>query len=329
VDVTDADFEAASARREEFLREFRVERQAQATRAHLRIEQSAPGILRWYAEEAAKIDRSTGRKDSYSAKSLRDAFSKEFHEWCSCLPTLLTKFAKRLCQLRPELRWIGTEAKKTYPQLTEECRNWVVVACDGESTATPWRAPGWLAGWPAETMLPASALWERSNANSTAEVTKRIEAEFQCRFDEALGIALERARIVIVEKEELIRKVGAPLHGKVVTEELERRRALGPFDSRGAQRSEASRFEHSKDYRSVRDDTGELHQLTALQAAVVRVLDEAQDKAGGWVDEGWLMVEIGSQSSKVRDIFRSRPRALKALIEKKRSMVRLKLRGPT
>ncbi len=50
-----SDLEAAvSALREEFVRKFRAERQANASTAHEQIQKSVPGLVVYYAQEAMK-----------------------------------------------------------------------------------------------------------------------------------------------------------------------------------------------------------------------------------------------------------------------------------
>jgi hypothetical protein len=217
--MDDADFKAAvSAVHAEFLQSFRAQQHAQAIRAHLLIVETAPGVTLSWAEEAARVNRSLAQKPSASAKALRETFSKQFNKWCALFPTVFTKFIEGLCRLRAELGWTKAEVEKALPQLSEECRKWAIVACDGESARIPWRAPGWLAQWPDETVLPTSALWERLDSGPTAEFVARLESQFGCRVDDAIRLALDQARVLIAEQEEFARRVAAHSRGKALPE---------------------------------------------------------------------------------------------------------------
>ena len=56
--------------------------------------------------------------------------------------------------------------------------------------------------------------------------------------------------------------------------------------------------------------------LTAMQGAAIKVLDEARLKGTPDVATDYLLEKIGARSSRLRDIFRSRPRAWKALVKR-------------
>ncbi len=116
---------------------------------------------------------------------------------------MLKEFTEGLGRLRYVIDWVLREAEKTWPQLRDEYREWVIIACDGRATAQGWCAPGWLAGWPTEIALPTTALWERLDANSTAEVLRMVAAEVQGRLHEAQRMALNHARVLIAQEKEV------------------------------------------------------------------------------------------------------------------------------
>ena len=189
---------AVSAYREEFLREFRAKRQANAVQAHKQMKKAVPGILEYYMREAERREETMEKSDTTEIR--RRAFSKQLDEWCATFPELLKKFTEGLCRLRYAIDWVHQEAEKVLPYLGEEGREWVMTACDGQPAAQGWYAPGWLAAWPAEIDLPANALWKRLNGAETQEVLKAVSDQLVRRLADAEQIAINHARILIVER---------------------------------------------------------------------------------------------------------------------------------
>jgi hypothetical protein len=84
-------------------------------------------------------------------------------------------------------------------------------------------------------------------------------------------------------------------------------------------------FEHSDDYRRVRLRKQEFY-LTSRQAQIVERLHQAHISGKPELSTDSVMSEIGTKTSRLRDSFRSRPDALKALVARpRRGFVRLNL----
>jgi hypothetical protein len=87
----------------------------------------------------------------------------------------------------------------------------------------------------------------------------------------------------------------------------------------------ASDFWHSDDYRQVKLRGQEFY-LTSRQAQIIEYLHKAHQKGEPEVSTHHLMSDIGIESSRLRDSFRSRPVERKALLlSTRRGFVRLNL----
>ena len=86
-------------------------------------------------------------------------------------------------------------------------------------------------------------------------------------------------------------------------------------------------FTHSPDYRSL-THRGKNYSLTAQQAHVIQILHDAYRSGNRELSGDYIMEEIGTRNSELRDTFRkSNPAAWKALIQRgaKRGTYRLNL----
>ena len=85
-------------------------------------------------------------------------------------------------------------------------------------------------------------------------------------------------------------------------------------------------FKISKDGRTIIKD-GREYSITSLQADAIRMLYNAYMEGSHELHQDYILEEIGSQSKRLRDVFRSRPEVWGDLIEKSKSrgMYRLKL----
>jgi len=80
-------------------------------------------------------------------------------------------------------------------------------------------------------------------------------------------------------------------------------------------RATAGAFMHSNDYRWVRV-RGREYRLTSMQAQVIQLLHKAHLEGKPEIGVHHILVEIDARSSRLRDIFRSRPGSLSNLVEK-------------
>jgi len=95
--------------------------------------------------------------------------------------------------------------------------------------------------------------------------------------------------------------------------------------SEKAQRPAASDFRHSEDYMVVTIH-GQEFRLTSVQAQVIELLHQAYEKGQPDLGSALILEKIERKSSRLRDIFRSRPSAWKALVRiTGRGLVRLNL----
>lgn len=93
----------------------------------------------------------------------------------------------------------------------------------------------------------------------------------------------------------------------------------------GAQSAPASDFQHTEDYRWV-SINGQEFRLTSMQAEIVELLHKGHLDGKPEVGVNSILTRIGSSSSRLRDIFRSRPGYMEALIKTTtRGIVRLNL----
>jgi hypothetical protein len=84
-------------------------------------------------------------------------------------------------------------------------------------------------------------------------------------------------------------------------------------------------FEHSEDYTSV-IIRGEPFTLTSRQAQVIEILHEEYTRGTPDVGTAFILEKINCKTSRLRDIFRSRPAARKALVKSfSKGTVRLNL----
>lgn len=79
--------------------------------------------------------------------------------------------------------------------------------------------------------------------------------------------------------------------------------------------SDKSPFSHSPDYRSV-SLRGKTFSLTPRQAQIIEMLYNAHKKGTPELGQHYILEELESQASRLRDAFRSRPEAWDALIMK-------------
>jgi hypothetical protein len=84
-------------------------------------------------------------------------------------------------------------------------------------------------------------------------------------------------------------------------------------EKRDEEPSEPEAFAHSPDYRSV-SMKGKTFPLTAQQAHVIRMLHDAHKGGNPELSTHYILEELGTPGSRLRDTFRSSPEAWKALV---------------
>jgi hypothetical protein len=126
-----------------------------------------------------------------------------------------------------------------------------------------------------------------------------------------------RERIIL----ELSKRGKLPIHTDAETDLLDKGR--GTTDQLDAHPA-TEEFSHSVDYRSVCLG-GKRFTLTSRQAQVIQLLHGAHEKATPEIGAQYILEEIGSPNSRLRDSFKSNQEAWKALVRpgKKKGTIRL------
>jgi hypothetical protein len=78
-------------------------------------------------------------------------------------------------------------------------------------------------------------------------------------------------------------------------------------------KSSGDDLSHSGDYRSV-TLRGENYSLTGTQAAVIKILHEAYENGTAELSGHYILEQLGTPNSRLRDTFKTNPKALKGLI---------------
>jgi len=199
---------AALALREEFLVKFCTAAKAHGIKAHKEIGKTVLGVWEYEAREAVKAGMRPFQDDA-SVRCHRDAFTKQFDEWCETFPEILSGFALELCGLHHSIEWVRREMEIALPQVGEAHPQWVIIACDGEEGQPPWCAPGWLEGWPGDVALPTTALWERCSGDGAAKLLTAVRERVGNGLREAQRRALGHASIFIAREAEADRRGAA------------------------------------------------------------------------------------------------------------------------
>lgn len=108
-------------------------------------------------------------------------FHRLLDDWCRSSTALMKDFVEELCKLRDNVDWVEREAEKSWPAFNAESGVWVDIACKlGPRALAPGRRD-----------LEPEAM---------AKVAGKVRSQIEGRLARARRSALNRARILIVQK---------------------------------------------------------------------------------------------------------------------------------
>jgi hypothetical protein len=248
---TSARIEPSSAARDEFLLWFRKARDVSAAEYR--------GTLSFHLSIGDRQKDFTGQVD----------------RWVRTFPALLSAYAEG----RWHARRLEAEFEGSCVTIMPEVKNWVALACDGELPEADWRAPAYLAGWPAKLdraryHLPTRMVMGKLSANATEEILLGVSNRLEEQIAIAKPAALNRRNKWAVEQERL---------------RLE------------------NIFRHSADYRSI-TYKGRACALTSFQADIVKRLHEAHLNGTCELSQAYILTELDSETGhrgeRLRDYFK-------------------------
>jgi hypothetical protein len=151
------------------------------------------------------------RDDLLSARTMGELqrdFASRLNRWCGTFPALLAGHAQNLCERGLSIEEVERELENARSAITGEGRNWIALACDGELPTPDWRAPRYLAGFPARLIptqrhIPLTMMHGRLDANETKRIVACVEIFVEEHHDVTRAAALKHARNWIEEQERL------------------------------------------------------------------------------------------------------------------------------